>query len=284
MDSRTAITIHELGEGLSPGMSRRGLCPWCNGGERNEHSFVVRATDSGLSYSCYRASCSATYRSRGHIGDMGLRPPSGDDILAPVQHRKLNPYRSTLTPLPTDMLTMFRDKFDLTPEELTAGGFKWAPEDHRVYMPVYGPMGKRRGAMLRSYADNPRIKAIAYPESQAPWQAWYKLGTGRPDGIDQPLILVVVEDQVSALKTARHYNTVATLGTYLTEDRLAELAAIGARNVLFALDQDATGKAIDMMRQNMLLFESTGVVFLDKDFKDSPDAEIRARVKEALTE
>lgn len=179
-------------------------------------------------------------------------------------------------------MKLFRERFGLMPEELTAAGFKWAPEAGRVYMPVYGPMGKRRGAQLRSYNPDARIKVIAHPESHAPWQAWYRLGTGRPDGIHEPLTLVVVEDQVSAVKTSRHFNTVATLGTQLTPDRVQELAAVGARNVLFALDADATGKAIDMMRENMLLFKHTGVVMLDRDFKDSEDSEIIERVNAAL--
>lgn len=177
---------------------------------------------------------------------------------------------------------MFQQRFGLRADELTAAGFKWAPEDKRVYMPVYGPMGKRRGAQLRSYETWVRDKVLARPETHAPWQAWYRLGTGRPDGIHEPLTLVVVEDQVSAVKTSRHFNTVATLGTSLTPDRVQELAAIGARNVLFALDADATGKAIDMMRENMVLFKRTGVVFLDRDFKDTDDAEIIRRVKDAM--
>lgn len=284
MDSTTLIAIKELGDGLGDGETRRAVCPWCDGGEvnRGQRSFVVRGTATGIAYRCYRATCSAFHPSAGHIGDAGVVASRGftDD---PKKSTYISPYRGELEPLPKWMIELLYDKFELQPHELTAAGFKWAPEEERVYMPVYGPSGGLRGAQLRSYDPDANPKTLAHPEKATPWQAFYRLGEGRPTGpISHPNILLVLEDQVSALKASRHFNTVALLGTRLTDDKLEELSAIGARNTLFGMDGDATGKAIDMVRQNMLLFESTGVVLLGRDFKDVPDAEIIERVRAAL--
>lgn len=282
MDSTTLIEIKELADGLPEGSSRRRVCPWCGGGDKQERSFVVRATESGIHYSCYRATCPGhNGKTFGHIGGRGI-----DRGFAGIGNTRkdynLDPYLGPLEPLPGRVLRMFRRKFDLTAAELASAGFKWAPEDDRVYMPVYGPQGQKRGGQLRSYNERVRTKVLARQEKPAPWQAWYKLGTGRSDGLVEPRTLVVVEDQVSALKVSRHFNSVAFLGTKITPDRIQEIAAIGARDVVVALDADAQDKAIDIINENMLLFERIHVAFLGKDFKDVPDAEIIERVKAAI--
>lgn len=279
MDSHRLITIKELAEGLHDGQSRRGVCPWCNGGHSNEVSFVVRNISGTISYKCYRATCAALYRSSGRLGTSA--PVRGNRVGKPAKS-PTRPYKGALEPLPGEYLTMFRERFGLKPTELSAAGFKYAPDRDRIYMPVYGPNGRLRGAQLRSYDESAWRKADAHPETNTPWQGFYQLGQGRPTNIVNPRTLVVVEDQVSAIKVARYYNTMALLGTNFTGDKAAELAGLNARNVLLALDEDATGQAIDIMRRNMLLLKGISVVLLERDFKDAPDAEIIQRIKAAI--
>jgi len=279
MDTTTRMMVEEMGMDLAPGTSRRGVCPVCDGGSSKEHSFLVTATDDGgLRYRCYRVSCGVA----GYLGGISTPVPP-DQRKAP--ERRLIPYEGELTNIPYPVLNHIWRTYGIPPFETGAGGWRWAPEEERVAMPVYGPEGEIRGYQLRSYkGDNPKV--LAYPMEDAPWQSFYEAFEGRPRTPVKERMgpLIVVEDQVSALKVARRFDSVALLGTNLSLDRMMEIETVlnGDRPLLFALDPDARSKAFDFVRQHGMMLPVTGTILLDKDPKDATDEEIRKAVMEAL--
>lgn len=56
--------------------------------------------------------------------------------------------------------------------------------------------------------------------------------------------LIIVEDQLSAIRAADHMSAVALLGTNLTEERLYEMREAGFKTALLALDKDAFTLAV----------------------------------------
>jgi DNA primase len=85
---------------------------------------------------------------------------------------------------------------------------------------------------------------------------------------------VVVEDIPSALKLgALGYRAVALNGTHLTDEAVSELDK-NATSVIWALDKDALRKAMALDKKYRLLFNSTTVLVLHKDFKDQTCKEV----------
>ena len=98
-------------------------------------------------------------------------------------------------------------------------------------------MSLRRGCVLRDYVSK-RVKN--YPEVDEPMMCWYRNM--------QAKTLVIVEDQLSALKCSRFYESVALLGVGLNTDKVVEIANVmferGIRKSILLLDEDAYTEAL----------------------------------------
>jgi len=149
-------------------------------------------------------------------------------------------------------------------------GIRAVVDKDAVYMPVYGPAGQERGGMLR-YFDGTQPKAVSYKATDQPWQAWHM-----PDGSQDLDVLVIVEDQLSAMRCWQlGYTAVALLGVNLNSDKAAEIRSTCAdMRTLLALDADAFSKALGYAKKYSWLQP----VRLEKDLKDSSDAEILERL------
>lgn len=124
-------------------------------------------------------------------------------------------------------------------------------------MPVLDPQGEACGVNLRSFSGE-RPKAKLHTEADS--MAWYpKLGSKQ---------LIIVEDQLSAMRAADYVTAVALLGTNLNDERATRIRkeTPGYQRYL-ALDQDAFDKAIKLTVQYRGLL-GLRLLTLTKDLKN----------------
>lgn len=245
------------------------LCPFCGGGRSGERKFGITRIDTGLLYNCYRNSCTD---GRGFIATRG-------DLLQgslPVAKSKWKgPYRGEFRKLTRRDREYIADRFDLHNPYLDFIGTNEL--DHYV-LEVKTMDGYVRGYVVRRgcWSGDPpcnRTAATSGPKSRAYTNtdgglllSWHSPSerdaryTGR---------IVVVEDQISAAKVAQAgYTGVALTGSYISEDKVKEIARYKPTELVIALDADATGEAFKAARRWGLAFRAVRVLQLQKDIKD----------------
>jgi DNA primase len=81
---------------------------------------------------------------------------------------------------------------------------------------------------------------------------------------------------VSAIKLAPYYDTMALLGTNLSEAKVNEIVEHGAHyeNIWLCLDNDATGESIKLVLKWRDWLKTLRVRGLEKDIKDMTDTEL----------
>lgn len=234
--------ILEEASSLEPGASRGGLlCPKCLGGRTKERSFGVTRERFGVLYNCHRASCSF----RGFVATAAW----ASDYQPPEKVRtKRKPYTKPMVPLCEEEYEFFRDKFELTKEQIDWAGWKSGPEDGRILMPVRNSNGYDIGLTARSYDPNANKKSIAYPDgTDDVWMAYYLANQGDT--------VVLVEDQVSALKLSQFVPAIALLGTNFNDDKAVDVAS-SFSNVLAWPDADALDKGFSWVKKYKLMFRN----------------------------
>lgn len=273
--------LSDIAAPLQDGETTRELCPFCAGGSTREKSFVISRSGSTAVYICYRASCSVRGRVKyGGVSDTAVshKPP---------KMAKVSRYVGTYGELPTTYSMFFKKKFNIQPVMLREFGVKKAG-DGRVIFPILSPEGQTRGDNLRVYKEledvqgEPKSK-IFIPEGRAV-QSWHRLGyttAAITKATYNPLefpnfmqgMLVVVEDQVSAIKASRLVDCVSLLGTNLSSTKIREIADEIAKQkiyekVVILLDNDAYAKAISMLIRYRAMLPGICIRKLDKDLKD----------------
>jgi DNA primase len=137
--------------------------------------------------------------------------------------------------------------------------------EDRLCLPVFDPQGETCGVNLRSFSGAfPKAKLHTEEDSMA----WYpKLGSKQ---------LIIVEDQLSAIRAADYVNAVALLGTNLNDERATRIRkeTPGYERYL-ALDQDAFDKAVKLTVQHRGLL-GLRLLTLTKDLKDLTNEELTA--------
>lgn len=227
----------------------RTICPVCGGGKTKERSCQVYDRSGVAWYKCYRASCP--------------RPSGPYDGQVNESHAvelKL-PYRTKLS---RDKLRWLAEQFALTDDDLARLRPMWA--EGRVWYPTYNQHGIETGGVARSY-DGKIPKALTYTQDWSVGSWYLHKNSSR---------IVLVEDQVSACKVARHYTCVALLGAAVHKDLQELLVGIG-KPVTVALDGDAFDKAIRISDRLQSAGLSTTVVYLDLDLKHK-DADVWAGI------
>lgn len=79
--------------------------------------------------------------------------------------------------------------------------------------------------------------------------------------------IIIVEDQLSAIRASDYLTSVALLGTHLNDERVQELRAAKMRPIYLALDNDAIGTAVKHVVKYKSLLPMR-LVRLSKDIKD----------------
>ncbi len=246
--------------------TRNGVCPSCG-----ERKFYVTRKTSGLAYICFRASCALE---PGMIFEASM--PSGtfvQDVRTKKTKRRFT--QETYVPDWKDR-HFFYDRFWIDFENpKTMARYVKVTEDDRYAMPVYGPRQEFRGWNIRrpnwsgvSVAPRDDCKGDDYPKTVLYLEdnckaraAWY----GDPGGT-----LVIVEDQVSAMRVAPLARSVAILGTHLKDEVVSEILREGPfGHVIVALDPDAYSKALGIVSKWHGVLPMSAA-FLDCDPKDYP--------------
>lgn len=132
-------------------------------------------------------------------------------------------------------------------------------------MPAFSRLGVRTGFVLRSLTGA-KPKVLSFSDSHA--MAWYSEPT-----INQ---LVVVEDQLSAVRLSRHTAAVALMGTHLNPERVFELLASRASKIHLWLDADAFGLAV----KYALEYKCFSIRKLERDIKNTPEPQLISILKE----
>ncbi len=203
----------------------------------------------------------------------------------PKKASTLRPYGGEIAVLENQDFAYFIWRYELSPDAVV-GNIKVSPALGRYVLPIFSPEGAVRGHVLRvPWPEAPRKPIASLPKADTfmskhePVQSFY-VGWGGPGA---SRVLVAVEDQLSAIKLAEHgVDSVAMLGTpwskdlggYQGADRIAEIAqTAGDRELIVALDADATEDALEFARKWRYAFKRLRVAILTRDLKDTPMSE-----------
>lgn len=269
--------IIALNLGLGTGeTARNALCPTCEGGSKRERSFSVTREAFGLVYNCYRASCPTK----------GFIPDISDNLDFERAKRTgltaLRPYTGDLRPLESMDMSYFLARFGLRAETSEAH-INVGNNDY--ILPVYNSSAFIRGYIqrqptwkaVRSIQSCPRTgddglpKARTFMHAGGAVQSWYF----PPHGADISEV-VLVEDQISAMKVAQNGVTAgALLGTNMTPAKAMEIQQVQPSAVLIALDEDATDVAFRIAHKWGAAFTEFRVVLLARDIKDEDNRDVR---------
>ena len=253
---RVSLDYAYIGEGETV---NGGTCPSCGGGVSGDRSLSVSRKDGVLLWICYRATCrfagSSGRSTAGTVSNTSV--PSSRAVAGRWIARDADS-------LPVEIREMLSTRYSIDPSLAARGGFGWSATDSRLTMPVRSYEGEELGVMLRAL-DGRKPKVVSHTEKGA--MAWYTNHT--TPGI------IIVEDQLSAVRASRYLSSVALLGTNLSEERVAEIRRTRNSPVYLALDNDAIVSAV----RYVIKYRSTlpmQLVRLDKDIKDMTHEEADA--------
>lgn len=238
------------------------LCPECEGGRTRERKFSVTRKDGFLLYNCYRASCGFSGSiSVGGIPKQSNRSPKVD------RAREGRRYYENSKPLSNSNTETILVRYGITSKLI---GFSRIGEadNGRIVMPVLSRTGDIIGAVLRRLQEGSGPKALTFSQDDA--LSWYVRGSDR---------LLIVEDQLSAIRASEYLDTVALLGTNLNAERVNEILNAKYSKVYLALDKDAFAKTIKLVIANRSRIKLIPII-LNKDVKDMNEEEIDSFMQE----
>ena len=243
---------------LSEGETRASQeCPSCHGGRTNERTLSVSRRDGSVRWFCHRSSCGF----KGVSGSARARP--GPDTQAAscrgLVGRQLVREGEQLPEWALDYLssTYYLDKAAAQRASLS-----WDSAQERLVLPVYNMDGENTGAVLRSLSGA-KPKALTHTEDGA--MAWYRNW--------QSDLLIIVEDQLSAIRASKYMNAVALLGTNLNEERAQAIARMKFFRVLIALDKDARAIMMGHVIRHRGYFRLQPIL-IEKDLKNMTEEEL----------
>jgi len=230
------------------------LCTFCGGGEHKDKGFSVTRVDKiQVAYKCHRDKC-------GKSGYVFLNGGGGEETVVPSFQPC--PYRGMTSNFEYDDLVYLDNKYGLNLDYVIKAGWVKAQQpsgSFNIVMPVWGPTGKLRGHVVRRVLDHDKKEVRTYKIEPEPWLCWY-----RTSGAD----IVVVEDQISALKAAAFTTSVALLGTHLSLEKLTEIQIASKGNIYLAFDKDASKSSIEYFQKYRAICPNLYVILLQKDLKN----------------
>jgi len=241
---------------MEEGENRYLTCPSCGRNRKLSISII----DGRAVFHCFRPSCNLYTGGAFNVnGSTLVRTRTQEKV------KKIEAFDGEITYLDDEWIAYLNKEVGFEAHHLEIGRPMYAVEEDRVAYPIFSPLGRRRGWVLRSY-HNSDTKTLTRMDADEPHMSWY---VNFPD---QPL--VVVEDIPSAIRIAKYANAVALCGTGCGIDYAHELSA-HTRKIVWALDADVLGQSIRLDRRYGILFESSNVLPIRCDFKNMTEAEIR---------
>lgn len=255
---------------VQAGTSKRITCPSCGG--KNTLS-ITHTNDGALLWNCYKASCNIAGSKRHNQGlDFSsikthiANPDCGKELNSKPSVRTHKLRMSSNPRYHTEAMDYIAKNGCMDAFEKEYAHITYDPERHRV---VFFTDDTELNAVGR-YLGN--FKKASVPK----WIVYGDISEGFlcSQELDSTETVVVVEDAPSACSIARVEGVAgyALLGTHLTTSHKNNLRKF--KNVVLALDNDATGKAISMLSKLDNLRAKPRVAFLDEDLKYLTEAEL----------
>tara|TARA_R100000742_G_C4265768_1_gene83822 strand:+ start:179 stop:985 length:807 start_codon:yes stop_codon:yes gene_type:complete len=253
-----------LGIGVQEGQSIRMDCPFCF----HNNTFSITKENSKLMWYCFSASCDAkgtmstekTMNDVEHFIHSKSKQVSKDFII---------PRNFTSPHSDERCIKYLKNNNCFTAFTRGLVDVRYDPARDRIVFLVHDFHDKIIGGVGRSLNYSVLPKWYVYGSRECP----FICGTGAT--------IVIVEDCASACAVSEDFTGLALMGTSLTNEHTNEiqkrLRLAKNRDVIVALDRDATTKAFDIAREIGYIAQ-TKVIMLEDDLKYfKPD-----RIKEIL--
>ena len=227
---------------LPDGVSASGaICPKCSGGQSHEGSLSVTCEGGQLKFLCHRASCD--FRGVLTINGRALVPATDER----PERKPIGPGYAAIRkgPLPEAAKEFLWSRYGLTDDHINRGLLQWttaySPEGKgRVLMPVRDCDGHVYGHTVRKIDDQRGKKSLTFVGNSS--GAWYHCPGSRD--------VILVEDQISAIRASSYLNAVALLGTNITDKALRDIKESEFNRVFLCLDADALPRAIELVQKH----------------------------------
>lgn len=227
--------IEHMAMSIAAGETKNGLiCPKCNGGRSGDGSLSITKEHGQIKWICFRAGC----------GYRGIKHDNPNNEAASSYTPAPRPHVCPTEGLNSGDYTVFRERYNIPSVGLkgvrkTEDGHYWVFPVRHVDGSVTGYVHKKRMAHVLG-----RKNDIYGARGQMHWAR-----TGFPRFPK----LLVVEDWISAARCSFRANTVALLGTHLSQEQ-AVLLSQHTEEVVFMLDEDAWHKSIELCNKYDILF------------------------------
>lgn len=239
-------------------------CVFCEGGNHNDRNTLSVTRDSAglVLYTCHRAKCGV----RGRILTLG----AGYSTATTGQKKFIpNPYKGMVREFTIEELALMSDLWRVDLEDVYHAGWGLAAQEGNylpLIMPVISPTGVCRGHVLRIQNADGTKTVRSFKVLDEPWLSWYV--TKSPE-------VVVVEDQISALRASEFCTAVSLNGVGMSQEKFEEIVGLsGARRVWFGLDRDALKEGLDLLMRYRLYFPNINLLILPKDIKNMSTSEL----------
>lgn len=267
-ESNNAVDKHEFESkygSLAAGVSVSGeLCHSCGGGSSKEKTLSVTRTAAGALFKCHRASCGVS----GVVSFFGAAPrqPAEQQSTKRTGRQRYNSLAKEI--LLDDVKEYLLRRYGITDNLCAKGLLRWteqhSPQGHgRLVMPILDHQGYPYGYVARKLNNQVGAKSFMFVENNE--GCWYLNRSSQN--------LLIVEDQLSALKASQYVNSLALLGTNITEQTLTAIKAGRYTTIYLALDRDAFPKSVRLaveLRPQVAM----SLIRLQKDVKDMSTDEI----------
>lgn len=257
MNARTHMLLEYAD--MQDGETRAGeLCPACNGGATAEGTLSVSFRDNALLWNCHRASCGfkGASSSSGSAQAGTTRLPKAREVLGRQIAREAEP-------LDAETRNSLQQRYAIKARHISKYGLAWAEQEQRLCIPVRSFTGAERGVVLRTLS-NQVPKTLSHTEQGA--LSWFT--NHATPGV------IIVEDQISAIRAADYITSACLLGVNLNDERAEEIKASGLRPVYLALDADAYELSLRLAIKYRS-YLGIKLLRLSKDIKDHTDEELK---------
>lgn len=232
-DKHKYAVIAEYSDLGEDGTRSGEICPACQGGSTKEGSLSISRRGGILLWHCHRASCKFSGSDRSPAPD-GSESRESRNRTPDVEVHDIDKATTRL----------LAAKLGVPIESIGYAGIGWTGDGdgrygRRFAFPIFDPLARIRGTSYRSY-EGAKPKAIVHLDRPSDIAAcWYRWRRASDN-------LVLVEDQVSAIRLAPFVDTLALLGTNLSDSKVDEILGINPKyqQVHLSLDADAVGDAI----------------------------------------
>lgn len=236
-------------------------CPACG---RPKKLILIPLDEGGTLYHCLRSSCDTW----GSVGNVAPRVSSGPT--EEVQRRLISPHYGDVIDFHQGARDpkWFKRTFHLDKEEVEELVEGYLKKEGRHVFPIRDEVRKEVGYVARGYFHN--RKALVRPfEPYGSLLAWY--GHTRLYNTNAySKLLILLEDQVSAVRLSRYFPTVALLGTNLSYSSILLLNKVWKGQIMVMLDADATKEGLQMARR---IPNGRSWSLFGKDVKDMDNSE-----------